>query len=158
MRWDQLDLERATWTLPAASTKTSVEHIVPLVPVAVATLAAIPRIGSSELVFPSTRATSVNPVSGFGRPLVAAQRLSGTAGWTWHDLRRTVRTGMGRLGVQPHIGERVLNHAVGSEVARVYDLHRYLPEMRAALELWAAELERIVTGAPAKVVSFAAVR
>ena len=30
--------------------------------------------------------------------------------WTVHDLRRTVRTGLGELGIQPHIAEAVLNH------------------------------------------------
>jgi hypothetical protein len=30
--------------------------------------------------------------------------------WTLHDLRRTVRTGLGKLGVQPHVAEAALNH------------------------------------------------
>jgi hypothetical protein len=30
--------------------------------------------------------------------------------WTLHDIRRTVRTGLGKLGVAPHIAEAVLNH------------------------------------------------
>jgi integrase len=153
MRWDQVDFERAVWTLPAASTKTEAEHIVPLAPPAVEILRQVPRIGGSALVFPSARATSTKPVSGFAKPLAAAQRLSGTRAWTWHDCRRTVRSNMGRLGVQPHIGERVLNHAVGSDVARVYDLHTYLPEVRAALLLWSAEIERIVAGAESKIVA-----
>ena len=31
--------------------------------------------------------------------------------WTLHDLRRTMRTGLGRLGVEPHIAELVIGHA-----------------------------------------------
>ncbi len=153
MRWDQLDLERGLWTLPPAATKTEVEHIVPLVPAAVALLETIPHIEGSPLVFPSLRRTSTRPISGFAKPLAAAHRMSGTSGWTFHDLRRTCRTAMGRLGVEPHIGERILNHAVGSDVARIYDLHRYEGQMRAALELWAGEVERIVAGEAAKVVA-----
>ena len=34
--------------------------------------------------------------------------------WTLHDIRRTVATRMGDLGVQPHITEAVLNHISGS--------------------------------------------
>jgi integrase len=155
MRWDQLDLERALWTLPPAATKTEVEHIVPLVPAAVALLEAVPRIEGSPLVFPSLRRTSARPISGFAKPLAAVQRLSGTSGWTWHDLRRTCRTNLGRLGVEPHIGERILNHAVGSDVARIYDLHRYEAQMRQALELWLHELDRLVRGGERKVVALA---
>jgi integrase len=150
MRWDQLDLARATWTIPGAVAKTGAEHVVPLPPAAVAILEAIPRV-DGDLVFPAR--VGGKPITGFGRVLKTVHELSGTAAWHWHDLRRSARTGMARLGVLPHVAERILNHAVGSEIARIYDLHRYLPEMRRALELWSAELERIVAGEPAKVVA-----
>ena len=151
-RWSQVDVERAVLTLPAASTKTAQSHVVPLVPQVLAILEAMPRIDGSDLLFPSGRLSSARPVSGFSKALAAAQRLSGTAEWSWHDLRRTCRTNLGRLGVEPHIGERVLGHAVGSDVARIYDLHRYEKPMRQALLLWVSDVERIVTGAPGKVM------
>jgi integrase len=59
--------------------------------------------------------------------------------FTLHDLRRTCRTGLARLGVRPDIAERVLNHAVGG-VAGVYDVHGYMDERRDALDRWAAHL------------------
>jgi integrase len=155
MRWDQLDLDKALWRLPAASTKARREHLLPLPPAAVAILHAIPRIGDSPLVFPSTRAASANPVSGFSKALRTAHRLSETAGWHWHDLRRSAATGMARLNVPPHVCERILNHTAGrmvSQVARVYNVHSYQAEMRAALDRWAAEVERVVNGEPANVV------
>jgi len=59
-----------------------------------------------------------------------------------HDLRRTVRTGMARLGVEPHIAERVLDH-LQPGIIRVYDVYRYSDEKRAALERWAAHLKAL---------------
>ena len=69
-------------------------------------------------------------------------RLSGTSGWTIHDLRRTAATGMAELGVQPHVIERILAHSTGtiSGVAARYNRAAYLAEMREALETWGSTL------------------
>jgi integrase len=50
-----------------------------------------------------------------------------------HDLRRTGRTTLGRLGVSPFIGERVINHSKGV-LEETYDLWDYFDEKRDALE------------------------
>jgi integrase len=66
-----------------------------------------------------------------------------------HDLRRSCASHMAGLGVAPHIVEAVLNHRSGtvSGIARVYNRFNYAGEKRVALELWAAHVERIATGA-----------
>jgi integrase len=63
-------------------------------------------------------------------------------GWTLHDLRRTVVTGMARLGIHPHIADAVLNHKDGAirGVAAVYNRYGYIEERRAALEAWEQHL------------------
>jgi integrase len=66
--------------------------------------------------------------------------------WTIHDLRRTVGTGLGRLGTSRFIIGRVLNHADRS-VTGIYDRHEYLPEKRHALEAWGLYLSNL-TSAP----------
>ena len=73
------------------------------------------------------------------------------AGWRLHDLRRTCASGMARLGIAPHVIEKVLNHSSGaiSGVAAVYNRYAYTEEKRAALETWARALEAIID--PAKV-------
>jgi integrase len=152
--WSELDVERATWSLPASRSKTGAAQLLPLVPHVLAILETIPRIDGSTLLFPSGRAGSANPISGFSKALATAQKLSGTSDWVWHDLRRTCRTGFARLGVTAAVGERVLNHSDGtrSRIAAVYDQYGYQSEMRRALELWSGEVERVVAGEPAKVV------
>lgn len=59
----------------------------------------------------------------------------GIAGFKPHDLRRTGRTELARLGVSPHVAERLLNHTKDALIG-TYDLYEYLDEKRAALERW----------------------
>jgi integrase len=63
-------------------------------------------------------------------------RMAPLPPWVLHDLRRTFRTGLGRLGVPPHVAELCVNHAKNG-IEAVYDKHRYEPEIKAALEKWA---------------------
>jgi integrase len=153
--WSEIDLDRRVWEMPGDRSKTGAAHMLPLTPEVIAILETIPRIDGVGLIFPSSRSSSDRPMSGFSKALATAHRLSGTSGWTWHDLRRTCRTGFARLGVTASVGERVLNHADGtrSPIAAIYDVHSYFPEMRRALELWAVEVTRIVIGSEAKVVA-----
>jgi hypothetical protein len=69
------------------------------------------------------------------------------APWRLHDLRRTVRTRLGKLGVLPHIAELVLNHAGHkSGIGGVYDHHDYQTEIADALLKWEVHLLAIVDG------------
>jgi hypothetical protein len=66
--------------------------------------------------------------------------------WTLHDLRRTVRTNLSKLGVGQEHAERVVAH-LPSGIRAVYDHYSFLPEKRAALEKWATHLMQIVSDA-----------
>lgn len=52
-----------------------------------------------------------------------------------HDLRRTMRTQMAALGIDPVIAERCLNHKIKG-VEGIYNRHQYFDERKAALTLW----------------------
>ena len=86
-----------------------------------------------------TRADSESPFLGFPQD-------SGITGWRLHDLRRTVVSGMARLGVPPHVADKILNHQAGtiSGVAAVYQRHEFLAERKEALDCWGAHVGRIV--------------
>ncbi len=79
--------------------------------------------------------------------------------WSIHDLRRTVATGLQRLGVRLEVTEAVLNHISGSRggIAGVYQRHDWAAEKRAALDAWAAQVLTLVEGRTptAKVVALA---
>jgi hypothetical protein len=66
--------------------------------------------------------------------------------WTGHDLRRTVRTGLGALGVAPTVAEWILGH-LQPWIQRTCNLYEPIREASTALEAWARRLETIVTGA-----------
>jgi integrase len=68
------------------------------------------------------------------------------AQWQFHDIRRTVRTGLSRLRVAPHVAEAVLGHAVLGRLEKTYNQWDFEPEKRAALEAWEAHLAAVLAG------------
>lgn len=144
MRWADVDLDGRVWGMP--STKGGRPHVVPLVERACAILGPLPRLG--PYVF-TTRGD--RPVSGLSKCKRRLDRASGVEGWIFHDLRRTVRTALARLGFEKHVCDRVLGH-VTVDISRHYDHWAYLPEKRAALAAWGAEIDRVIEGGAAKVV------
>jgi integrase len=154
MRWNELDLENKLWTLPAERVKNGERHEVPLSDAAIEIITTLPRIKTTKgYVFTTTRDAAV---SGFSRAkdrLDAAIQASLTKGakppehWTFHDLRRTMASGMARLGIQLPVIEKVLNHSSGSfrGVVGVYQRHSYADEKRQALVTWASFVRSIVS-------------
>lgn len=138
MPWAEVDLAAGLWSIPRVRTKNGVPHDIPLSRPALAILATAPRIEGRDLVFGS----GVGGFQGFTRAKAALDKASGVTDWRLHDLRRTAATGMGNLGVLPHVVEAVLNHISGTKggVAGVYNYALYNPEKRAALDLWARHL------------------
>jgi hypothetical protein len=68
--------------------------------------------------------------------------------WSIHDLRRTVATGLQRLGVRLEVTESVLNHISGSRggIAGVHQRHDWAAEKRGALDAWAVHILTVVEG------------
>jgi integrase len=71
-----------------------------------------------------------------------------------HDIRRTVASGMARIGIAVPVIEKLLAHRGGSfrGVAGTYQRHSFLPEMAAAVQKWGDHVEQLITGKVAKVV------
>ena len=136
MQWGDLDLEKGVWTIPADRTKNAKPHAVPLSVTARDLLRRIPRTGSAY-VFPA-RGKPKQPYAGYSKGKRELDAAAGLHDWTLHDIRRTAATGMARLGIAPHIVERVLNHVSGTfaGVAGIYNRFRYEDEMREALNKW----------------------
>ena len=67
---------------------------------------------------------------------------SGLAHWTAHDLRRSCRTGLARLGCPREVAEAALGHSKAGIVG-VYDLHRYEREVGEWLQKWADHLDAL---------------
>jgi integrase len=144
MRWSDIDFQRGLWTVPAATAKNGRVHEVPLSPAVFGILERLPRFIGSDLVFTTTGTT---PISGFGRVKHRLDLAMEVSDWRFHDLRRTAASGMARIGVAPHVIEKVLNHVSGqiSGVAAVYNRHGYDTEKREALNQWAGILIGLTT-------------
>jgi integrase len=148
-RWRDVDFEERLLTFP--DTKNNTAHTVPLSESAVRVLRELhPLAGHTEWIF-------LGPTGGaIQNPQKAVGRLRKKTGIEFriHDLRRTVATGLARLGVPRDVISSVLGHIIaGPQATRIYDRHARIPEMRHALDRWARDLERIRTSKTADVVS-----
>ena len=146
--WSEVDLTRAEWVIPAERAKNNHTHIVPLTPAAVELLSTITHragrlfLAAGQISRPAKRI----------RAKLAESMSVPIEPWVWHDIRRTVATGLQRLGVRTEVTEATLNHVSGTRagIAGVYQLHDFSDEKREALEKWSLEVERIVGGWPTK--------
>lgn len=145
MRWSELDLPNRVWHLPASRVKNATAHSVPLSDPVVRILERAPRFLNSDFVFTTTGRSGV---SGWGKLVDRLRDTAEVRDWHLHDLRRTAASGMARLGIPPHVVEKVLNHISGSisGVAAVYNRYGYDAEKREALEKWGQLVERLQDG------------
>ena len=151
-QWSEFDLDGAVWHLPEERTKTSAAIDIPLPAVAVETFTELHRLAcGSAYVFPARKMQSrmiphidLNTLnaalSKHIRPL-----LAGVPNFTIHDFRRTARTHLAALGVDPFVAERCLNHKVKG-VEGIYNRHDYYDERKKALDEWARLLKALEDG------------
>ena len=114
-------------------TKNGKAHLVHLSRQAIDIMDALPRIDDKGLLFTTTGETAVSGWSVARARLVkAVTEIAGNAppAFTLHDLRRSAATGMARLGIAPHVVEKILNHSTGkiSGVAAIYNRDQRLSE------------------------------
>jgi integrase len=163
MQWPELDRERALWTIPGSRTKNGETQLVPLGADDVAALDVLAGCADEpekERRWPRKgyvlTTNGKTPISGFSKTktrldaamLALARKDDPEATiepWRFHDLRRTLATGMQRLGVRFEVTEALLNHVSGSKagVAGVYQRHNWAEEKRTALAAWARHLTAI---------------
>src|SRR5262245_60628539 len=145
MRWSELDSKTRTWTVPAERSKNHRPLAVQLSTQAWKIIDAQPRIG--DFVFTSY---GRGPVRDWDK---SKKRLSAKAGidevsWRVHDIRRTVASGLQRLGIRTEVIERALGHHSGTfkGIVGTYQTDPLAHEVRAALQLWADHVEELVLG------------
>ena len=148
MHWSEIDLNRADWTIPAERYKGDRAHLVPLTEAMVEMLESMPFRDRAGYVFSPT--AGVKAYNNLVKPKRAIDKASEVTGWTLHDLRRTLRTGLSRLRFRPDISERVIGHAVGGTLGQTYDTHEYRAERLAALKAWGEHVAAAVEGRVSK--------
>ena len=149
-----LDGAEPLWILPAARSKNKIENVVPLAPLAVKIIKAMPRRAGSPFIF---QAWGARGFEGTGylkaridkevAKIIAADPAA-YAGqfatpWRLHDLRRTFRTGLSELGVPADIAERLIGHKLAG-VLGVYDRAQNLKAKREAVLLWENHVLKLI--------------
>jgi integrase len=151
------EIQGELWEIPGERTKSGLPHVVPLTATAAEIVAAaMAEAGDSTFVFPAfdrhrmmeQSVTRHAPDRAYAR--IAAKLgfvdVDGKPDTGIHDLRRTMATNLGRLGVPTELIDRVQGRgARGSKVSGIYNRHEYLAERREALERWEREVLRIVS-------------
>jgi len=139
-RWEEIDLERAEWRIPAERMKMREPHLVPLSPQAVELLRELHTFtGGRDFLFPNYRnpktcmtATTLNR---------ALERMGfngkDSIGFSAHGFRATASTILNELGYRPDVIERQLAHAERNKVRASYNQGEYLEERRAMMRQWA---------------------
>jgi integrase len=104
-------------------------------------LRAVTRIKDQDWVFSTTGRTHV---SGFTKSKAALDKAANVTGWRLHDFRRTGVSALAAMGFDSIVADKLLAHHASklSGVARVYQRHDFAAERKAALEAWAAYVQR----------------
>jgi integrase len=151
LRWDELDGDWAA--MPASRMKNGRDFRAPLSATAKAIVDSMPKLG--DYVFTTNGKT---PISGWGHMKVKVDKLMAKElglpdgeevdEWRLHDLRRTVASGLARLGYRIEVIKRVLGHVANATdvTSVVYNWHNYDAEAMEAVQKWAAHLAALTTG------------
>lgn len=149
--WKEFDEGRATLLIPAERSKNGEAMLIPLPPLAVKLIAALPRFSGPYIFTTTAGRRPVGAHSAAKSRLDAAIDAQGkalepsvtVAPFVVHDFRRVVRSNLGRLGVPMVVAELCLGHKQPG-ILGVYDLHSYFDEKQSALRLWQDHLLAIV--------------
>lgn len=147
-QWENIDLQSRVWTIPKEITKTGKGYAIPITPLAAPILEKREACRRNEYLFPGR-----GDVPHFGRTTFshAVRRWHNSdqspdfdqPKWNAHDLRRTLRTQLAKLGIDNTIAELTINHSQESLV-QVYNRHTYEAEVAAALMKWDARLTQLI--------------
>jgi integrase len=169
----EIDYEKKQWSIPAERAKTEETFILPLSDTMITILKSLPTFKSGGYLFSTSWGEW--PVNGYStakktldkkmrRILKALARKFGQdpdrfvlKPWRFHDLRRTMRTGLSALPIANEVREMLISHKQPG-IKAVYDQFKYEDEKRQALLLWERRLMGIVKPVSADVIDLAARR
>ena len=169
-RWEHIDFDANTWTVPASNAKNAKAHVVNLSSFARRQFEELRSLHYwSDWVMPSTKKDGHHvclksitkqvkdrqtdaPLSGRSKAVSALILSGGT--WTPHDLRRTAATMMRNLGTSSDVIEKCLNHTEQSKLVKAYQQADLSGEMRTAWLRLGERLDEVLNGTERKVLPF----
>ena len=140
--WDEIDLNKKLWSIPAEHTKAKREHKVPLPPQAVSLLTALPRMAGTALLFPNPKGTALSDMAIC--QLMRGMREDGELAMEAvpHGFRSTFRDWAAEQTSYPdEIRKAASGHAVGDAVKEAYQRTDLLEKRRHLMDEWADYLD-----------------
>ena len=144
-KWEEINLDEMTWTIPPERMKKKREHVVPLTAQTAALLGVMrPISGHLSHVFPSQR----DPLrhANQGSPNVALKRMGFQDTLTAHGMRALASTTLNEQSFDYDVIEMALAHIDRNETRRSYNHAKYLPQRRVMMEWWSSRIEAAATG------------
>jgi len=141
--WNEIDFDKALWTIPAEHTKARQEHRVPLQPQAIALLKSLPVMAGSEIIFPSPRGKALSDMS--LSQLMRGMRERGelTVEAVPHGFRSTFRDWAAEQTSYPdEIRKAASGHVVGDAVKEAYQRTDLLDKRRKLMDEWGNFLDQ----------------
>ena len=154
LKWSEIDLDTGILTIPGERVKNGRTLTLTLAPAALEIIRSVPRRDDREYVFGDRGRAGFNSwsyctIALNGRVTTALGRA--LPAWSLHDIRRSARSGLGRIGIPPHVAELVIGHARPG-IQAIYDKHKYESEIAQALARWSDHVLGIVEGRGSKVI------
>lgn len=163
-KWTQIDLKRQTFRLLEEATKTESSLVIPIPDLAMPLFIDLKLLsGKSEFLFPKRKKSALPHISSdtlntaiaalfgktYGNRKQEPNHLgeAGVEHFTIHDLRRTFRTFLSKLGIRKDVAEKCMNHSLLG-VEKTYDCYSFFPERRDALNKLAELIMPLVQYSP----------
>ncbi len=142
-KWEEIDLDRGAWVIPAERMKMKREHVIPLTPQTLAILEEVkPVSGHRAFIFPSIRdpkkptdAESINK---------ALQRIGFKGRTTAHGLRALASTTLNEQAFNPDVIEAALAHVDKNTIRKAYNRTTYLEQRQKLMGWWSNHIEQAV--------------
>ncbi|KEZ19405.1 Phage integrase [Sphingobium yanoikuyae] len=159
LSWAEVSRADRLWRLPSERAKNGEPNSVPLNDLAIAILDEVahghnwPRRGRVFATSTGHNFTAYDKGKKKVDKLLTEDGGAPVAPWRLHDLRRTVATGLQRLGVRFEVTEAILNHvgASRSGVAAIYQRHDWKTEKEQAMRDWGSHLQAVLGHGPSLV-------
>ncbi|MDM7860563.1 integrase domain-containing protein [Alteromonas sp. ASW11-36] len=144
-RWDEIDLERGIWIIPAERMKKRVSHTVPLTPQTLAIVKVLTPISANrDYLFPGDRNPTMPTNSQTAN--MALKRMGYKGELVAHGLRSLASTILNEQGFDSDIIESALAHIDKNEVRRAYNRSEYIERRRIMMNWWSNHIEQSATG------------
>ncbi|GAB5380484.1 MAG: integrase domain-containing protein [Aliiglaciecola sp.] len=144
-KWEEIDLEKQVWVIPAERMKMGRPHTIPLTPQTLSLLELLkPISGHRTYLFPSHR--NAHSHANTQSANMALKRIGFAGELVSHGLRALASTTLNEQGFDPDVIESALAHVDRNEVRRAYNRAEYLERRRKLMCWWSQHIEDASTG------------